>query len=145
MRVCKNCERAGTPDKCKVGGSSDRCVECARKTYSCDLAPFSPARWAKLRKERSKKLSEWKEAQAKTSRLALELEVLERKEKEMVEGELQNIDEVEVDEQLAAVNPEDLLFDVSSEQIELPLDFDFSGLVGVAGTPAGVAGSSQGS
>ena len=58
MRVCKNCERTGTPDKCKVGGSSDRCIECARKTYSYNLAPFSPARWAKIRKERSKTLLE---------------------------------------------------------------------------------------
>jgi len=44
IRVCKNCEKARRPEKYKVGGSSNRYVECARLGYSYDLAPFSPAR-----------------------------------------------------------------------------------------------------
>ena len=42
MRVYKNYEKARRLEKYKVGGSSDRCVECARLGYNCDLAPFSP-------------------------------------------------------------------------------------------------------
>jgi len=62
MRVYKNCEKARRPKKCKVGGLSDRCVECARLGYSCDLAPFSPTRWARVQKQRDAKLAEWKAA-----------------------------------------------------------------------------------
>jgi len=58
MRVYKNCEKARRLEKYKVGGSSDRYVECARLGYSCDLAPFSPARWARVQKQRDAKLAE---------------------------------------------------------------------------------------
>ncbi len=44
IRVCKNYKKARRPEKYKVGGLSDRCVEYARLGYSCDLALFSPAR-----------------------------------------------------------------------------------------------------
>ena len=124
MRVCKNCERSNTPDLCKVGGASDKCVECARKSYPCDLAPFSPARWARIRRQRDAKLQEWKDAQARVTRIAAELGLLEREEREMVEGELQNIEEVERDEQNAGPDKspsvDDFLFDLSSEQVQLP-------------------------
>ena len=66
----------------------------------------------------------------------------------MVEGKLKNIDELEEEERASSINPDDFLFDVSSEQIEVPLNFDFSGLVdvtGVDGTAAEAASSSQGS
>ena len=56
IRVYKNCERSNTPNLCKVRGVSDKCVECARKSYLCDLAPFSPARWARIRRQRDAKL-----------------------------------------------------------------------------------------
>ena len=149
MRVCKNCDKANRPEKCKVGGSSDRCVECARAGYSCDLAPFSPARWARVQRQRDAKLAEWKAAQKETharmSRLATELEALERVQREMVEGELRNIDEVEADEQSAIPDSNDFLIDVSSEQVEIPADFDWTALVDVGGIVAGGSGSSQGS
>ena len=59
----------------------------------------------------------------------------------MVEGELQNIDELEEEERASGINPDDFLFDVSSEQIEVPLNFDFSSLVDAAGTVVGASGS----
>jgi len=78
MRVCKNCDKANRPEKYKVGGSSDRCVECARVGYSYDLAPFLPARWARIEKKRQEKAKEFKEIFAKLNRLQVEVEALEK-------------------------------------------------------------------
>ena len=63
----------------------------------------------------------------------------------MVEGEIQNIKETEQEEQLDIIDPSDFLFDVSSEQVEVPEDFDWSSLVDVGGIAAGGPCSSQGS
>ncbi len=69
MRVYYNYSRANRSEKYKVRGSSNRCVEYARLGYSCDLAPFSPAKWARIRKLRKEKAAEAKEALAKFTRL----------------------------------------------------------------------------
>ncbi len=61
---------------------------------------------------------------AKFTRLQREVEVLERKGIAMVEGEIQNIEETEQEEQLDIIDPSDFLFDVSSEQVEVPVDFN---------------------
>lgn len=145
MRVCRNCENAHSPEKCKVGGSSDRCIECARKGRSCDLAPFSPARWARIREQKEAKKKMADEALARFMRYNKEVTALEKQEREMVEGELKNIEEVEVDEQSVIPNFDDFLFDVSSEQVEVPADFDWGGLVDAGGIVAEGSGSSQGS
>ncbi len=42
----------------------------------------------------------------------------------MVEGELQNIEEVEADEQSTIPSSNDFLFDVSSEQVKILADFN---------------------
>ena len=42
IRVCKNCETSGKPEKYKISSSSDCYVEYTRCSYSCNLAPFSP-------------------------------------------------------------------------------------------------------
>jgi len=52
---------------------------------------------------------------AKFTRLQREVEVLERKGIAMVEGEIQNIEEMKQEEQLDIIDPSDFLFDVSSE------------------------------
>ena len=142
MRTCQNCEKANTPEKCKVGGSSDRCVECARKARSCDLAPFSPATWARVRRLREAKEKEVEETMARLQRLYREAGALKRREREIVKGELRNIEEVEVDEQAAGPSTNNFLFDLSSEQVELLMDFNWSGLVNTPGTVAAGSGSS---
>ena len=63
----------------------------------------------------------------------MELEQLERQEREIVEGELQNIKEVEVDEQSTIPSSNDFLFDVSSEQVKIPADFNWGGLINTSG------------
>ena len=143
MRECRNCKDSKPPKKCLVGGSSDKCVECARGAIVCDLAPFSPVRWARIEKQRKEKSEAYKEAMAKAMRLHAEMEALEKMKLDMVENELQNIEEVEVDERLASIDPSNFFFDVSSEQIEVPPGFDFAGLTDIAGTAVEASGSSQ--
>ncbi len=63
----------------------------------------------------------------------------------MVEGEIQNIEEMKQEEQLDIIDPSDFLFDVSSEQVEVPMDFDWSSLVDVGRITIGGPCSSQGS
>ncbi len=116
MRVYSNCERAGQADKCKVGVSASRYMECAQKGLSdYNLSPFSPAKWIKIWNQRNQKAAEAKEALAKFTQLQREVEVLERKGITMVEGEIQNIEEMEQEEQLDIIDPSDFLFNVSSE------------------------------
>ncbi len=98
IRVCRNYLKANRPEKYKVSGSSDRCVEYARLGYACDLAPFSPAKWARIEQQRILKAAEAKEALARFTRLQAEVEVLEKRKLEMVEGELRNIEELEQEE-----------------------------------------------
>jgi len=44
MRVYLNYNKARSLEKYKVGSTSDRYIECARKGRSYNLIPFSPAR-----------------------------------------------------------------------------------------------------
>ncbi len=64
----------------------------------------------------------------------MELEQLERQEREMVEGELQNIEEVEADEQSTIPSSNDFLFDVSSEQVKILADFNQGSLINTSRT-----------
>ena len=142
MRECKNCKNSKPPKKCLVGGSSNKCVECARGAIVCNLAPFSPVRWARIEKQRKEKSEAYTEAMAKAMRLHAEMEALEKMKLDMVEGELQNIEEVEMDERLVSIDPSNFLFDIFSEQVNVPSDFDFAGLVDVVGTTVEASGSS---
>jgi len=135
MRVCRFCQSAGTPDRCKLGDDSDRCLECVRKAVDCNLAPFSPARWARIQRQRAEKSSQVKDTISKLLRLQKELEVLEKKQTDMVEDEIQNISEME---EADTVHAPAVNFDVSSEQLEYSNDFDWSSL----GLPTGFLASS---
>ena len=122
MRVCRNCEKSGTSDRCKIGKDSDRCLECVRKACSCNLAPFSAAQWSRVQRQRAEKSSQVKETLSKLLRLQKELEALEQKSAHMVEDELRNITDLEEEE---ATMP-DINLDVSSEQLEFSTNFDWS-------------------
>ena len=135
MRVCRNCEKSGTSDRCKIGKDSDRCLECVRKACSCNLAPFSAAQWTRVQRQRAEKSSQVKETLSKLLRLQKELEALERKSTSMVEDELRNITDLEEEE----TKMPDIDFDVSSEQLEFSTNFDWSSL----GVSSGLLGSSM--
>jgi len=147
MRTCKHCADRNRPEKCRVGAQSMKCVECIRTGYQCDLAPFSTEQWLRLKRQRKQKSMEAREALAKWSRLQAEVDQLERKEQELVEGELRNIADLEADEATSAGGPntEDFLLDVESEQLVLEDDFDWSALGFVpGGTVAEASGNPEG-
>lgn len=120
MRSCKNCARSSKP--CRVAEGSDKCVECVRLACSCDLAPLDTARWKRLEDQRRKLKAELKESYAKQQRLLCQIDALEEKQRVMVDGELQNIEELEREEQQAIVPEVPSLIDVASEQIVFPND-----------------------
>ena len=126
MRMCRCCESSRTPEKCKLGEDSNKCLECIRKAVNCNLAPFSPVRWARIQRQRAEKSQQLKESLSKVVRLQRELELLERKQSEMVEDEMQNISEIEAEDPLVEI-PE-LPFNLSSERLEISSDFDWSAL-----------------
>ena len=113
----------------------------------CDLAP-SPGEWDRIEKERKRVFAQVSETMAKASRLQKQLESLEKRKQELVERELRNIEELERDEHAAAPDPDDLLFNVSSDSFVVPESFggfDWSAFP-VGGTPVDVPHSSpQGS
>ena len=122
------------------------CAECARKSLvDCNLALFSPSKWARIWKERNKKAQEVKESLAKFNRMQREIDVLEKKSITLVEGEIAHISELEVKKQSAeqtGPKPEFFLFDVASEDFVLE-NFDWFG-VDFGGTVAERSGNSQG-
>lgn len=126
MRPCRNCAMSGKA-YC-VGNDSEKCVECVRSGRGCDLA-ISPASIKRIHGERMRLKKEVREARAKLSRLEKQLDFLEDKEEEMIVTEWKNIGDLEMDEahstESVAKTPE-LLFDVSSEQFQLPTDWNWA-------------------
>ena len=78
---------------------------------------------------KEEKASEAKAALAKWSRLQAEVELLEKKESVMVEGELKNISDLKTEESLqGGPSPGDFLFDVNLETLSLKTGFDCSNI-----------------
>ena len=126
---------------------SDRCAECVAQARKCDLAP-SPGEWDRIEKERKRVFAQVSETMAKASRLQKQLESLEKRKQELVERELRNIEELERDEHAAAPDPNDLLFNMSSDSFVVPEGFggfDWSPFPTSHETAAEAPGSSQGS
>ena len=124
---------------------SGRCAECARKSLvDCNLALFSPSKWARIWKERNKKAQKAKEALVKFNRLQREIDALKKKGIILVESEIAHISELEVEKQFAeqaGFKPENFLFDVVSEDFVFE-NFDWSA-VDFGGTVAKRSGNSQ--
>ena len=128
MRPCDKCQKRGIAGSCLVGERSDSCIACIRAGYKCDLAPFSPAQWLRLERQREQKSREAREALAKWSRLAAEVDELEKKKRELVEGEMRNIKDLESGSSSSGPSPNDFLLDVDSEKLVLQDDFDWGSL-----------------
>ena len=93
-------------------------------------------------------MSAWKEAMARASRLYTEVENLEEQEEALVRRELQNIEELEKDERNTVSDPNNFLFNVSSESFEVPENFegfDWPAFPTSHDTAVEAPGSSQGS
>ena len=78
IRVYRNCDKAYSPEKYKIGGTSNRYIKYARKGRSYNLAPFSPARQARIRKQKEDKKKKVDEALAYFMRYNKEVSTLEK-------------------------------------------------------------------
>ena len=102
----------------------------------------------RIESERVALIDQLAELAAKTSRLHKQLALVEKRKREVVERELRNIEELEADERHAASDPNDFLFNVSSESFEVPEGlegFDWPAFPTSHETAAEAPGSSQGS
>jgi len=133
MRSCRRCTRLSKD--CRVQEGSEKCVECVKKGCPCDLAPLDTGRWRRLEAQRKALKQQLREAvlkrremQAKEDRLLSQLEYVEDEQQMMVDGELQNLEEIAplAEEPVSEFFPEPLI-DVASEQIVFPnLEGDWS-------------------
>ena len=111
-----------------VGDDSKKCVECVRSNRGCDLA-ISPASIKRIHGERMRLKKEVREARAKLSRLEKQLDFLEDKEEEMIITKWKNIDDLEMNEAHSfesIAKTFELLFDVSFEQFQLSIDWNWA-------------------
>ena len=122
MRPCLNCFKQSKT--CRVDDNSDSCIECIRLDIDCILS-FSAIKWRRIHKERDRVFCELKETFAKAARFQKQFELLDEKERAMIEQKFHNIAELE-EEKKQASEPslDDLLFNVFFERIEIFSDFD---------------------
>ena len=126
MRPCRNC--AMSSKACCVNDDFEKCVECVRSSRGCDLA-ISSTSIKRIYEERMRLKKEVREARAKLSRLKKQLDFLENKEEEMIVTKWKNIDDLKMNEahftKFVAKTLE-LLFDVSFEQFQLSIDWNWA-------------------
>ena len=130
MRSCLNCFKLHKT--CRIDDDFDNCIECIRLDYDCDLSFFA-AKWRRIRKKRDRVFRELKktfekvrDVATKAARLQKQFELLNEKERAMIEQEFHNIAELEKNEkQFSESSLNDLFFDVFFEQIKIFLNFDW--------------------
>ncbi len=130
MRLCEHCSRL--QKKCRVGNETDRCIECVYLDRKCNLT-FFVMKWKRVKAERDRVLREllnahkqMQEIFARATRLQNQFVFLKNKKQTMIERKFRNIVELEKDERKTSESSlNDLLFDVSFEQIEISSDFDW--------------------
>ena len=127
MRPCSHCTRL--VKACKVVDESNKCLECIRLSYVCDLAPLDTNRYRRLEEHRKKLKAELHAAIvrqqakiAKQQRLIQQLEFVENEQQTIIDVELQNIEELSQEER--ALSPPKPAIDVLSKQVALSNAFD---------------------
>ena len=127
MRPCSHCTRL--VKACRIASGSNKCLDCVRLGYACDLAPLDTDRYRRL-KEQRKRLKAKLHATivrqqakvAKQQRLIQQLKFVENEQQTMMNVELQNIKELGQKER-ALLSPK-LTIDVLSKQVTLSNVFD---------------------
>ena len=127
MRPCSHCTRL--TKACKIASESNKCLECVRLSYACDLIPLDIDRYRRLEEQRKKlkaKLHATIVRQqvevVKQQRLIQQLKFVENEQQTMVNAELQNIEELSQEER-ASLSPKSII-DVLFEQVTLSNVFD---------------------
>ena len=99
MRPCSHCTRL--VKACRVAGASNKCLECVRLGYVCDLAPLDIDRYRRLEEQRKRlkaklhaTIVRQQAKVAKQQRLIQQLEFVENEQQTMMNVELQNIEEL---------------------------------------------------
>ena len=127
MRPCSHCTRS--IKACKIVDESNKCLECVRLSYVCDLAPLDTNRYRRLEEQRKRLKVEFHATIArqqakvvKQQRLIQQLKFVENEQQTMIDAKLQNIEELNQEER-APLSLE-LTIDVFSKQIALSNAFD---------------------
>ena len=127
MRPCSHCTRL--VKACKVASESNKCFECVRLSYACDLTSLNIDRYRRLEEQRKKlkaKLHATMVRQqakvVKQQRLIQQLKFVENEQQIMMNVELQNVEELGQKER--ALLPPKPTIDVLSKQVTLSNVFD---------------------
>ena len=113
MRFCHNCAKLSK--SCRVDKDVDKCTKCVKIDRSCDLTSLNIARWRRLKKQRQKLKSDLRDAIAKQQRLLKQIDFVEKKQRVMMNDELQNLKEIRIEKFVASFS--NSLIDVISKQI----------------------------
>ena len=127
MRPCSHCTRL--IKACKIANESNKCFECVRLNYACDLIPLDIDRYRRLEKQRKKlktklhaTIVKQQVKVVKQQRLIQQLKFVENEQQTMMNVELQNIEELNQKER--AFSLLELVIDVLSKQMILSNVFD---------------------
>ena len=127
MRLCSHCARL--VKACKVVDESNKCLECVRLSYACDLVPLDIDRYRRLEEHRKKLKAKLHAAIArqqakivKQQRLIQQLKFVENEQQTMMNVELQNVEELSQEER--ALSSLKLVIDVLLKQVTLSNVFD---------------------
>ena len=127
MRPCFHCTRL--IKACKVVDESNKCLECVRLNYACDLTPLDIDRYRRLEEQRKRlntklraTIARQQAKVAKQQRLIQQLKFIENEQQTMMNVELQNIEELSQEERDSLSSK--FIIDVFSKQIILSNVFD---------------------
>ena len=127
MRPCSHCTRL--MKACKVASESNKCLECVRLSYACDLIPLDIGRYRRLEEQRKKlkaklhaTIVRQQAKVVKQQRLIQQLKFVENEQQTMMNVELQNIKELNQKER--ALSSSKFIIDVLSKQVTLSNVFD---------------------
>ena len=127
MRLCSHCTRL--VKACKIADESNKCLECVRLSYACDLTPLDIDRYRRFEEQRKKLKVELRATIAKQQakvvkqqHLIQQLKFVESEQQTMINVELQNIEELSQEER--ALSSSKFVIDVLFEQVTLSNVFD---------------------
>ena len=131
MRSCSHCSRL--EKTCRIVDDSNKCLECIRLDYTCDLAPLDIYRYRRLKEQRKKLKAKLHATIAKQQRLIRQLKFVENEQQTMMNAKLQNIEELNQEERALALlksfidilSKQMILSNISSDWFLTSLDLPF--------------------
>ena len=115
MRSCSHCSRLRKA--CRIVDDFDKCLECIRLDYICDLASLDINRYRRLEAQRKKLKAKLHATIAKQQRLIRQLKFVENEQQTMMNAKLQNIEGLNQEERVPSSLK--LIIDILSKQVTL--------------------------